>query len=120
MAAGEVQAFKISTALVSKWPDPIDINTDIFIPGKAEKWSRELIAALRTRELYKWVRMAPPSLRRVAEDNPDDDPALLIEVFDSLVRDRLHHLTTVADNPGHGQVYVAHDVGATAAQQARR
>ena len=55
MAAGEVQTTKIQTSLVSKWPEPIDINIDIFIPGKAERWSRELIAALRTRELYQWV-----------------------------------------------------------------
>ena len=97
VASCGVEDALVQNALVSKWPDAIDIGVDIFKPGKAEKWSRELIAALRSRGLYQWVRMAPPSLRQLAEDNPDDDPALMLDVFDSLVRDRTSNLAKVAD-----------------------
>ena len=97
VASCGVEDALVQSALVSKWPDAIDIGVDIFMPGKAEKWSRELIAALRSRGLYKWVRMAPPSLQQLAEENPHEDPALMIEVFDSLVQDRKSNLATVAD-----------------------
>ena len=97
VASCGVEDALVQSALVSKWPDAIDIGVDIFKPGKAEKWSRELIAALRSRGLYKWVRMAPPSLQQLAEENPHEDPALMIEVFDSLVQDRKSNLATVAD-----------------------
>ena len=50
MVAGESDP-RIQTALVAKWPEAIDVKDGIFVPGKVEKWRRELTAALRTRGL---------------------------------------------------------------------
>ena len=41
VASCGVEDALVQSALVSKWPDAIDIGVDIFKPGKAEKWSRE-------------------------------------------------------------------------------
>ena len=51
MVAGESDP-RIQTALVAKWPEPIDVKDGIFVPGRVEKWNRELTAALRT---YTWT-----------------------------------------------------------------
>ena len=37
---------RIQSALVAKWPEPIDVRNGIFIPGRVEKWSRELTIAM--------------------------------------------------------------------------
>ena len=42
---------KLSTALVSKWPDAFDIENDIIKQGKADTFQRGLTSALRTRGL---------------------------------------------------------------------
>ena len=40
---------RIQTALVSDMPAPIDVKNDIVLQGKADKWQRELVSALRSR-----------------------------------------------------------------------
>ena len=48
IVAGGEDAPKVVNALVSKWPDAFDMEHDIFVPGKVEKFLRELTSALRT------------------------------------------------------------------------
>ena len=38
---------RLDSALVAKWPNPLDISTDIFIPGKTAVFKSQLITALQ-------------------------------------------------------------------------
>ena len=93
MVAGEFDS-RISTAVVSSWPEPLDIEVDIFIPGKVEKWTRELVSALRTRKLYDTLRQLPPTLQQIAEENPDDDASIVVAAFDDIMEERQQALDT--------------------------
>ena len=43
------------SALVAKWPDPIDLANDIFIPRKTAACTSQLIAALQSRNLWSVI-----------------------------------------------------------------
>ena len=73
MVAGDGQDHRIQNALVSKWPEPLDMEHDIFVPGKVERWSRELVSALRTRGLWRSISMQEPTLEQMADILPDED-----------------------------------------------
>ena len=93
VAGGDPFLAKIDNALVSKWPEPIDMEHDIFVPGKVEKWQRELISALRTRGLYEFIRNKAPTLEDVALEFPDEDPNDIVLAFKSMMLDRQESLS---------------------------
>ena len=41
---------RLDSALVAKWPDAIDLASDIFIPGKTAAFKSQLMAALQSRD----------------------------------------------------------------------
>ena len=49
----------LAATMVSKWPQPFDINNDIFIPGKADSFRMELNSALVTRGLFTYLATRP-------------------------------------------------------------
>ena len=49
----------MAATMVSRWPQPFDINNDIFIPGKADSFRMELNSALVTRGLYTYLATRP-------------------------------------------------------------
>ena len=61
MAAGGVPDHlkRIQNALVTEWPRPFDIKSDIFQPGKASTFRRQLRAALSTRGLLQAIEELP-------------------------------------------------------------
>ena len=79
---------KVNASLVSPWPDPIDLHHDIFTPGKADTYKSELVAALRSRDLYNTILEMPPTLETIAADNPDADPHDITTVFDAIMHKR--------------------------------
>ena len=97
MVAGESDS-RIQTALVAKWPEPIDVKDGIFVPGKVEKWSRELTAALRTRGLLESLRTRAPSIEELCDQFPNEDVDVVVELYDDITIERKRHLETVADN----------------------
>ena len=98
LVAGGEHAPRVVTSLVSKWPEPFDMEHDIFVPGKVEKFLRELTSALRTRQLFEVLRRRPPSLQAMVLDYPNEDVSFIMEVYDSMMDDRVAALSMVADN----------------------
>ena len=97
MVAGESDS-RIQTALVAKWPEPIDVKDGIFVPGRVEKWNRELTAALRTRGLLQSLRTRAPSIEELCDQFPNEDVDVVVELYDDIMAERQRHLETVADN----------------------
>ena len=48
-----------ASTLVSPWPQPFDLDNDIFVPGKADTFRMELTSALVTRGLYTYLAVRP-------------------------------------------------------------
>lgn len=73
MAAGGVPDHqrRIQNALVTEWPKPFDIKSDIFQPGKASTFRRQLNAALATRGLLQAIEEQPITYQDVANANPN-------------------------------------------------
>jgi hypothetical protein len=94
-AAREIK--RIQTALVTAWPTPIDMKLDILIPGKAEKWARELNSALRSRNLLDALLQAEPDLQDMVVDNPDDETSTLMAVYYDIMDERMKVFQVVAD-----------------------
>ena len=61
---------KLQTALVSKWPEGFDIESDITKQGKADTFQRTLTSALRTRGMLQPIVEAQPTLDEVLRENP--------------------------------------------------
>ena len=59
--------------MVAKWPEPIDVKDGIFVPGRVEKWSLELTAALRTRGLLEELRKRAPSVEEMCDLYPNEN-----------------------------------------------
>ena len=72
---------RLDSALVAKWPDPLDISTDIFIPGKTAAFRAQLIAALQSRDLWSAISTTDPTLESIRAHNPQ---AVQEEVTDAL------------------------------------
>ena len=89
---------RIQSALVAKWPEPIDVRDGIFIPGRVEKWSRELTAALRTRGLYEELRLRAPTIEDLCDQFPNEHVDDIMLAFDEMLKERQSRLETVADN----------------------
>ena len=97
MVAGESDS-RIQTALVAKWPEPIDVKDGIFVPGRVEKWNRELTAALRTRGLLQSLRTRAPSIEELCDQFPNEDVDVVVELYDDIMAEQKRHLEPVADN----------------------
>ena len=87
MVAGEFDS-RIQNALVSKWPDSIDVCDGIFVPGKVEKWHRELVSALRTRNLLNALQTTSPSIEDLCDQFPNEDIDILVAAHDEMLSDR--------------------------------
>ena len=61
---------RLDASLVAKWPDPIDIVNDIFIPGKTEAFKTQYTAALASRNLLFVVRERALTYQEIANANP--------------------------------------------------
>ena len=72
---------RLDSSLVAKWPDPIDLASDIFIPGKTAAFKSQLMAALQSRDLWSIIASTDPTAITIAEQNPD---ATRDEVEDAL------------------------------------
>ena len=62
---------RLDSSLVAKWPDPIDLASDIFIPGKTAAFKSQLMAALQSRDLWSIIASTDPTAITIAEQNPD-------------------------------------------------
>ena len=69
-AAHDPSQPKLQTALVSKWPEGFDIESDITKQGKADTFQRTLTSALRTRGMLQPIVEAQPTLDEVLKNNP--------------------------------------------------
>ena len=87
MVAGDSDP-RIQSALVAKWPEPIDVRNGIFIPGRVEKWSRELTAALRTRGLYEELRLRAPTVEDLCDQFPNEHVDDIMLAFDEMLIER--------------------------------
>ena len=56
---------RLDSALVAKWPNPLDISTDIFIPGKTAAFRSQLIAALQSRDLWSAISTMDPTYESI-------------------------------------------------------
>ena len=97
MVAGDSDP-RIQSALVAKWPEPIDVRDGIFIPGRVEKWNRELTAALRTRGLLESLRTRAPTVEELCDQFPNGHIDDFVAAFDMMATERQSHLENVADN----------------------
>ena len=68
------------------------------MPGRVEKWSRELTAALRTRGLLEALRTRAPSIEELCDQFPNEDVDVVVEFYDDITAERKRHLERVADN----------------------
>ena len=89
MLAGGVTT-RLDNALVTKFPDPIDLQNDIFKPGKTEAFKQALVAALQSRNLWSVVSTTAPTEESIAAQNPlaarDDVVTALVQVLDTRQR----------------------------------
>ena len=72
---------RLDSALVAKWPDAIDLASDIFIPGKTAAFKSQLMAALQSRDLWSVIASTDPTVITIAAENPT---ATRAEVEDAL------------------------------------
>ena len=70
MIAGGGLRPRLDSALVAKWPEPLDISTDIFIPGKTTAFRSQLIAALQSRDLWSAISATDPTIESISVQNP--------------------------------------------------
>jgi hypothetical protein len=99
MAAGGLYTGSIprlDSALLAKWPEQLDIVTDIFVPGKTETFKAQLVAALASRHLLFVVHQRPPTMQSIASQNPDADGAEVQEAYDNLMHVRQNATTNLA------------------------
>ena len=68
---------RLDSSLVAKWPDPIDLASDIFIPGKTAAFKSQLMAALQSRDLWSVIASTDPTAITIAEQNPDATPPVM-------------------------------------------
>ena len=78
----------MDSALLAPWPEPIDKQVDIFIPGKIEAFKAALKRALASRQLLAVIVERPPTLQDIARANPSADGAEIQEAFDILTNAR--------------------------------
>ena len=52
------------------WPQAFDVKTDLFYPGKAAEFQRQLISALRTRKLLDVLEERPVRMVDLHAANP--------------------------------------------------
>ena len=93
MVASESET-RIQTSLVAKWPEAIDVKDGIFIPGKVEKWHRELTSALRTRALYTELTLRAPTIEDLCDQFPNEHVDDIMLAFDEMLKERQSRLET--------------------------
>ena len=87
MAAGGGYT-RLDSALLAKWPEQIDIQNDIFIPGKTEAFKSSLVAALKSRMLLQVVVERAPTLQDIARQNPAASGAEVQDAYDMITATR--------------------------------
>ena len=80
------------------WPQAFDVKTDLFYPGKAAEFQRQLISALRTRKLLDVLEERPVRMADLHAANPSASASDVLVAFQELQIKRLDTLATVADN----------------------
>ena len=70
MAAAGGNTARLDSALVAKWPDQLDIVSDIFIPGKVVAFKQQYSAALASRKLLWVINKKPATMQQIASANP--------------------------------------------------
>ena len=79
---------RLDSALLAKWPEQIDIQNDIFIPGKTEAFKSSLVAALKSRMLLQVVVERAPTLQEIARQNPAASGEEVQDAFDMITATR--------------------------------
>ena len=79
---------RLDSALLAKWPEQIDIQNDIFIPGKTEAFKSSLVAALKSRMLLQVVVERAPTLQDIARQNPTASGAEVQDAYDMITATR--------------------------------
>ena len=87
---------RLDSALVAKWPDPLDISTDIFIPGKTAAFKSQLIAALQSRDLWSAISTTDPTIESITLQNPQATRDEVEEALRTAMAYRQYQKTTLA------------------------
>ena len=82
------QAQRVNSSLVSPWPKQFDMEHDIIEPGKSDTYKSELVAALRSRDLWNTVLDVPPTLESITEENPGADSHDILAAYDAIMKRR--------------------------------
>ena len=96
VADGADEPRGVSSALTTSWPSPFDLDKDLFEPGKVDSFKRELNAAFETRGLLVHIRSQAPALLTLAREYPNDDAAMLVDLYDDLMEERRKAFRTMA------------------------
>ena len=83
MVAGVVPSTRLDSALVTEWPEAIDLESDIFIPSKVETFKLALVRALKSRGLWAVIAEVDPTLVEIQQANPDASPEEVIQAYDN-------------------------------------
>ena len=79
---------RLDSQLVASWPSPMDIDTDIFMPGTVATFKSQLQRALISRELYSVISERAPTMREIAAENPAASPQEVLEAFEATILKR--------------------------------
>ena len=60
---------RVNSALVSGWPNAIDMKDDILKHGRVDTFLRQVKSALRTRALFQYIEEASPTVEDIVAAN---------------------------------------------------
>ena len=86
------------STVVTPWPSPFCVHTDIFTPGKVDTFVRELDNALRTRKLLEPILSAPLTLADVLTANPGATAEQCQQLYDNAILTTQEKLKDAAAN----------------------
>ena len=103
---GGIRSNRIQTALVAKMPQPIDVKNDIVKQGVADKFQREIVSALRTRNVLACCEEEAPTITQIIRANRGISVAEAEEMLDNILTTRQRDQTEGGRGPapGDGQV----------------
>ena len=98
MVSDQTRSTRLDSQLVAPWPQAIDIENDIFMPGTVATFKSQLMRALISRNLYSVISEKAPTMLDIASDNPDASPNEVLIAFENCIaarHDKERHVATL-------------------------
>ena len=84
------------STLVTKYPDPFHVINDVSIPGKSDKFVRDLRAALDTRGLLRYILEREVSIVELADANAGATAQQIATTYDNYTSSRQSAMRSAA------------------------